>query len=508
MAITAQAEQEQPGQEVPQAGIPSTGGAGVGGAATKQASQTKAASTPGVNVPQSPSSQLSAYLNANQGQATQQAGQIAGTLGNQTQAAGNAVTGAVNTYTGQLNPVTSDTTVNQQVENSPSGLTQSQQQTYTQELGAGANAPNSANTFESSSGYGDLASQVQNAVEQANLWNSGNSLPNLTTALQPFEQGNTTGGQTLDAYLLSQTPQAYSQIQNAVAPAAGLQSALTTGTAGADTALQNAITQDQATTTAATQAAQQYATNLNNYLNQGVSTAQQNATNTNNTIATDLTNNTLTASDIQALGLTPAQVQSLQGYLNLGTEKGTPVTPGKQATPTAPNSYGVDLSTFLQAGTPSALNVQNFATPTQYADVAALQSLLGANAPTTLLSGTTQPTGTAPTLTDTFNASGAAGAVQTAQQKVQQTQALDTQGKTLTAQGQKLENEYKANHAGGQTPDQFNAMIGKVNAQIAAINKQLTALGSPTIKTFPLINAPNNSVLSGLGITEPEGAKG
>ena len=261
--------EETPGQGVPQAGQPvSAGGAGLGGS-------SKAAATPGQNVPAQPSAQLSSYLGANQPQAAALGQNVATSVGNQVNAAGSAIQPAVNIYTGQQYTVPTDATTNAAVASSPSSLTQAQQQSFENELGASAAAPNSADTFEASAPYQTLNTGIQNAVEQANLWNAGNNVADLSTALQPYEGSQaTTGDTTLDSLLLSQTPGAYGQIQSAVAPASTLQSQLNAGATQADASLQNAIAQDNAATPAATAAAQQYVTGLNGSIASYLANAQ------------------------------------------------------------------------------------------------------------------------------------------------------------------------------------------------------------------------------------------
>lgn len=444
------------------------GGAGVGGSAKASAA------TPGQNVPAQPSAQLSAYLSANQPQAQAFAGNIANTVGGQISAAGNAINPAVNTYTGQLYTVPTDATVNNTVATAPSTLTPEQTATYQTELGAAQNVPNSANTFESTAPYQGLASNVQNAVQQANLWNSGNNVANLSTALAPFESANATqGGRTLDSLLISQNPGAYNQIRQAVAPAAQLQGQLQSGTDTANTALRNAIQQDVATTTAAQAAPQTYASNLTSYLQNAVDTATQGNTTQNAQILADLQHNTPTQADLQTLGVTPEQWTQLSGYMSAASAVHAPIT----------------LSDYLTQ-TPTNTTAQNIATPTQYADVAALQNLLGANAPTTPINATTaNEAGTAPTVGsgNQFNLPLAEANAQF-QPLLSQAKAIENAGKEANAQ-------YQINHFGGQSPDQFNQYIASLNAKLKNINAKIAALG----KQYPQFGLQNGVVVPGGG---------
>lgn len=372
-----------PGSNVPQSQQQApiaAGGAGVGGS-------TKAPATPGQNVPAQPSAQLSAYLSANQPQATAFGQTVAGTVGSQVNAAGAAINPAVNTYTGALYTVPTDAAANTVLAASPASLTPNQTTSVTNELGAAAAAPNAANTFESTAGYQNAAAGIQKAVEQANLWNSGNDVASLSTALTPFEGANATAGdKTLDSLLLSQTPGAYNQITDAVAPAAGFQGQLAAGTNAADAALQGAIAQDNAATGAANNSAQSYATNLTNYLNQAVATNQaaQNAqTAANGPIYTDYNSGNLTAADAVALGIPANQAASWAADYNA-------LNPAIQSAESLNNSmtrYGdqsikninpVNLSSYLtQPGAPVPINAADVASTQNYADIAALEGLLG-----------------------------------------------------------------------------------------------------------------------------------
>ena len=471
------------------------GGAGLAGAPVPKAAPTQQA-TSAVQ----PSAQLFNYLNANQDQATAYAGQIAPQVGSAINSAGAPVLQAVNTYTGALDNTADNGTLDSQVANSPSSLNASQQQQYEQELQAGANAPNSANTFETSAPYAGIVSGIQNAVTQADLWNQGNNPAALTTALQPYEQpGATPGVTSLDAYLLSQTPGAYSQIQQAVAPAtqtagAGtspLEQSLASGSATADQSLQNAIATDNATTAAAQQAAQGYETNLTNSIASQLAAAQGAATTgdaQNSQIMKDISTGNLSASDIAALGLTPAQGQALEAQATQAMD--ADAVTGISKSPTA----GIEgLSAYLNPASnvnPGSITNAQVATPTQYADVAALDSMLGANAPTNLpinssTAAQAAQAGTAGVTTaPNLDLAAAQNGYQTADALAQQVAALQSKDNSIESQEQNAINQYLngGTHFGGQSVDQMNSMIQNWNQQMAALNNQITGL-APTATT-------------------------
>ncbi len=396
MATVQNPDQQITPAPVAPVGPQSTGGAGVAGTAKP------AANTAGQNVPAQPSAQLSAYLNANQPQAAAMGQTVAQTMGNQVNSAGQAILPAVNTYTGQLTNVPVDTTVNQQVATHPSALTAQQEQSFQNELGAAQNAPNSSATFEKTPAYQDLTQNIQNAVGQANLWNSGNNVADLSTALQPFEPKNATSGDvTLDSLLLSQSPGAYQQIQQAAAPAANLQSQLGAGTTQADQSLQTAIANDQAATAAAQAAPQSFAANLANYLKGAVSQAQGTATSQEAQILADAKAGTLTPADDTALGITTTQGQKLNAEANpISVMMSSPV--------------GINLANYLTQSPVSEINAANVANPVNYSDVAMLQNILGGNAPVEPIdSSTTNEAGNLPNL-NSFNLAAALAAFQAA----------------------------------------------------------------------------------------------
>jgi hypothetical protein len=442
----------------PQAPV-SSGGAGVAAP-----SGTKA--TPGVNVPAQPSAQLSAYLSANQPQTQAFAQNVAGTVGGQVNAAQNAIQPAVNTYTGNLYSVPTDESVNAAVASSPSSLTPDQQAIYQTELGAAAKAPNPAGKFETTGAYQDLAQGVQSAVQTANLWNAGNSVPSITTALNPFEQPDATSGvRTLDALLLSQNPDAYGVIRNAVAPAANLQGSLDSATGQADQSLTNAIAADNAATAAAQQAGQTYSQNLTSYLNSAVKTAQDTATATNARIAADLKAGTLTAEDDAALGISKEQGDALAAK-----------AAAANASSSAANMGGapIDLAYYLSQKDPSVISAANTATAKDYSDIAALMALLGDRAPTLPISmDTASQAGAAPSL-NSISYEQALKAADISDQIAK----LQLDAEQAEASGEAQNNAYKYNHAGGVSPDEFNNYINSLNSRIGADNAQIQALAA------------------------------
>ncbi len=265
-------------------------------------------------------------------------------------------------------------------------MTPEQRSTYQAELGAAGKAPNSASTFETTSGYQDAAGKVQSAVDQANLWNSGNNPANISAALAPYEGPNATQGvRTLDSLLLSQTPGAYNQIKAAVAPAAGFQDQLATGTQNANSALQAAIANDLGATSGATGAAQTYAKNLTDYLSQQVGTNQAAADSQNvlrNQIIADLAGGHITSADAAALGISQPQSDSFAANLNTYNDSVAGNNQFQRNPQTYTQQTPINLSTYFNPA--QTINSSTVATPQNYSDVAALQALLGQNSPVNL----------------------------------------------------------------------------------------------------------------------------
>jgi hypothetical protein len=450
MAYVSQSEQDQI-IPAPVTASPTTGGQGVAGS-------SKAANTPGQNQPQQPSAQLSAYLNANQPQAAGLASTVAGQLGSQVSNAQNAINPAVNVYTGQLYTAPTDTATNQIVSTAPSTLSADQTASFQTELGASAAAPNSANTFETTQPYQGLTSDIQKAVSTANLWNAGNDPASLSTALQPYESpGATQGDTTLDALLLSQSAPAYQQIHAAAAPAANLQGNLATATASADKALRDAITQDNATTAAATAAPQTYATNLNTYLQTAINDATQGNTAMNAKILQDLTTNTPTQQDLNALGISASDWATLSGEMAAASSAGVPIS----------------LAAYLTQTAPTGFTAGNLANSTQYADVAALQNTMGGNAPVEPISSVTaNQASTAPTNFNQFNLSDA----EKAASNNATVKALEDEAQSLSGELNNEYSNYMGGNTGGVSPGDFNSWIAGQNAQLASYNAQIKAI--------------------------------
>jgi hypothetical protein len=344
-----------------------TGGTGGAGAVGAKAAPAVA----GVNTPLKPSVSLSDYLTTNQPQTNQLAGTIAGNLAGQGTAAQNAINSAVGTYTQGLNPVAAYQGILNQIVSNPTAVASNPTaaQQFGQMYNAEQSAPNIASTFESSAPYQSLSQQVQTAVNNAALWNQGNNISNIQTAVQPLETNPTAGNVTLDSLLLAQTPGAYNQIQNAAAPTANLPGQLTQQTNAADQALQSAIAQDTATQNAAQGAASTANTNLIN----GINSEYQNALNQANTYNTEVQQyQTQVGNDV-------TQANSLQNLLSQYGAYFFPYAgPGNYANWRTNANNTVPWINPSSITTPSTVGLPNeaqVATPQDYATLQALSQL-------------------------------------------------------------------------------------------------------------------------------------
>jgi hypothetical protein len=139
----------------------------------------------------------------------------------------------------------------------------------------------------------------------------------------------------------------------------------------------------------------------------------------------------------------------------------------------------VSLQNFLNQTGAGSITEQNVATPEDYANVAAIQSLLGSNAPTVPIGATTAgQAGTAPTNIGTLNVGNAQQALSVSDQIAK----LQQDAEQKVAYGNYLVGQWNANHFGGQNANQFNSyMNSQVNAPIAADDAQIKALAGQTL---------------------------
>ena len=363
-----------------------------------------------------PFSNLSAYLTANQPQIANQANLTAGELTNQYGQLQQEIGNAANAYTSavgaQYAPYATD--LSGSVAANPAAFVQNPSNvTAFQEQVA---APVATPTFETISPYTTANADVTNAAgTAANV----NTLPGLQTYLTQQAQNTntpyTTGESVLDATLLNQSPAAIQQVQDAAAPIVALPTALantvTAQDAAAQAAYQAALQQQQTTTSGLTADEQalinaigtpESATGVAGTGELG--TAQAAAQAQNAAVLADLASKNLSPTDLATLGITPDQWAALQSAV---TAAGTP-----QTVQSANGQFGaqsgtanIDLTQWLQQLSPQAqITAANVATPSQYANAAALAELAGTGGWSTnpLNPANAAEAGTAPTNLNTF----------------------------------------------------------------------------------------------------------
>lgn len=406
MATVNQTDEQQNGQQGPQP-ISGTGGAsasgrGTAGAAAAPAGASNVQNNAGQNAGYT---DVGAYLNANQAGSNQLGGQVAQNLTNQYNTTKQGIDTSSQNFAGQVNQgyVPENTDLINQVAANPTGAASNPNQVsaYQAQLNDQYTGPSTWGD------YGTLQGTVNQANQQAALANTpgGNNV-----LAQQVESPTASGGvNSLDALLLS-APGAAGQVQAAAAPYAGLNdylNAQNTANTGAITAGQNAAQQASQDALNAFTGANGTLTNLNNTINQttanDLSQAQQQQaaikqalglgniygtpTNTNagqdvygNTITNyNVNQNALSPQILQQLGLTQDQWNQLSGALQQeGTTQNMTAKHAGFLTPTAQS----DLSTYLSQQDPTAaINAGTVATPEQYQQMAAIQSLLGSKTP-------------------------------------------------------------------------------------------------------------------------------
>lgn len=391
MAFLPQGQQQQEQDQQQDQGqipvIPSFQGSG--GPSTGEGAGTGVQNTASpAGSPTSPWQNVSAYLQANAGQAGDVADTIGGNLTNQYNAANQGIQNVQKNF-------------GQQIESARIPLNQQLAEQAATTPGQFAKDPNNVAAFQKmfnasyggpqdfshSQDYSALQSQIQNAQKQAALVNQGT--PGLMTLLQQAEsQGgrNPTQGVTaLDSLLLQEDPNNFSKLSAAAKPFSGLTSYLGQTQTGLDAAAQKAAQEAAATKS---QLQNQFigqggvAPTMQNKLNQELQGASKKATNYNQTVADTIaalnegrplqdTYPNYVQSNIDPSGILAA----LNPY---GMSTGVFQNMIAMGFPTvAPNALAQYYNAPDQLKQPGLENVM---TPEEFADAQALNTLLGQSA--------------------------------------------------------------------------------------------------------------------------------
>jgi hypothetical protein len=311
-----------------------------------------------------------------------------------------------------------NTSLIQQVENNPTSVASDPNQSaaYTAQLNDQYTGPTSwqdtTNNGTTVGGYGTLQGEVANAQQGANMSAPGMANVAIQNVEQQMNPGQTSQGvNALDTLLFTDNPGGMQAAQTAAAPYAGLTDYLNNantgitgnianaqsaaaqtaadalaGGTGAITNINNAVTGTTATDLANAQAEQAQLNKdiANLYGGQALQTAGTTlgtygggTTPWGNT--TNYTVGQLSPQDLQAMGITQDQWNALQGAMqSAGTstyETGHNFGAGSETGQT-------NIGSYLNMQDPTTLiNNADVGTAQQYADTAALNQLMGAQAP-------------------------------------------------------------------------------------------------------------------------------
>jgi hypothetical protein len=500
----------QPGQPV------QTGGSGGAGSASGAQAQAGTPSSPvqqNVNPSQSSSfNDVSAYLNANQQGGNQLGNQVAQNVTNQYNTTKSGIDTSANSAIQSANSgyVPENTQLIQQVASNPTQA---------------ANDTGTVNSFQAQlndqytgpSNYADLGTQQGNiatAQQYGNLINTPGGANVLTNQVEnQLNPGQSSQGiNTLDTLLLTGNPNATQAVQTAAQPyntlgdylntqAGNVNNAITAGQTGAAQTSQDALN--------AFTGANGTLTNLNTGINNTVATDLSQAQAQQAALQADLSNlyggvaqnatpstlqgfgvgnstpwyNTqnytvgnLSPQDLQALGMTQDQWNALQsGLTQAGTSQYSTVGNFGAGSPTEQ----IALNQYLTQQDPTkAITAGTVATPQQYQEMAAINQLLGSQAPTQTeainpglasLAGTYNPA----TNLNTFDYNSAltnAQQVAAAERAAAATKAND------------LNTQADTEHAAGQHGGMFSSFDNFLNSIKAPVANPALFLGQKTLQ--------------------------
>jgi hypothetical protein len=313
---------------------------------------------------------------------------------------------------------------------------------------------------ESTSGYANQQNAINQAISQGQA--QTNTEAGREQLLSQNEAKPTAGVTALNSAILSQDPNALSSIEGAYKPFQNLMTNLQTGAQGVNATISKEQSDAAASSQAANKAIADQQAALNTAVSGELTTAQQNAAKQNadvlaafknlyggmpvNTAATTLgtygggstpwvntTNynvNALSPQVAASLGMTPDQASALQSALQ---QAATSQFMGGHNFGAGSGTTQLDLSQFLQQTDPTqAITAANIATPEQYAQEQAFQTLLNSLPSNAVLNpNMATSAGTAPTSFNNFDyATALANAQQTA---AAERQAAQDEANAITA---------------------------------------------------------------------------
>lgn len=455
---------------------------------------------------------LDKYLAANQGQADPLASKITGSINNQyssldqdNQSVLQGIAGQVSSAPGYTK---SDNDLLAKEATDPVGFANDKDNvsSFQKQLTDSYGGPSSA---QSTNDYQSQQAKLNDAISQ------GQAQTTTAAGRQQLIAQNsakpTTGVTALNSAILSQSPQALQSVQDAYKPFSNLVSGLNTGAEGVN----KTIAQEQADAAGASKSAQDQITGqmtgLNTAVNDSLTTAQQNAAAQNATVKADLTSGKVTPSDLQALGITQDQWNSLSAA-NKAAATAQLVSSNQKEFQANSGTANIDPTQWLTQQDPNAvLNAGNTATADQYAKAGAFQNLvsgLGLQTPTLAINpANASQAGTAPT---GLNSYGYQSALQTAQDtkasEVASAQAYvnalqsgaDDEHAQLAAQNAAVNNALVYGGAAAALGAAGPLMVGSAVGQAQALKNIISHPSINTLKQAPkaVVNSVGHSITS------------
>lgn len=351
---------------------------------------------------------LDKYLTANQGQAAPLAGKLTPGIDkqyNDLDTANNATIADINSqvtsapgYTPNNPDVIAQEAANPVSFSSDAGNVKNFQNLLTNSYGGPASA-------ESTTNYSDQ----QNAINSAIATGKQNTTTEAgrKNLLAQNEATPTAGVTALNSAILSKDPNALNSIESAYKPFDNLLTNLGTGAAGVNATIGQEKSDAAASAKAANDAISGQIGAFNTDVTGRTAAAQKAATDQANLFKTDLAAGTPSAADLQSLGITSDQWNSLSAAQKAAATSSN-VLSNQGQFGAASGTANVDLSNFLSSTDPNtALNTANIANKGDYDKAQAFQTLLnGLNlgTPSTVInSSTVGQAGTAPTNLNSFD---------------------------------------------------------------------------------------------------------
>lgn len=378
MAYVPNMQDEEQQKTPSQGAVPPAGGAGVQLAPSSGVGSVGGTGTPAPGQPPTGGqfATLDKYVSANQGQAQPLANKVTQGIGQEYNNLQGQNTSTVNDINSQVNagkaPSNANAIIAQEAANPVSFANDKGNVGQFQGLlNASYAGPASA---ESTSGFTKQQNDINNAINTGK--NSTTTESGREQLLSKNEAAPSTSVTGLNSAILSHSPEALGQVENAYKPFSNLLTDLSTGAQGINQNISTAQSDAAKTAKAANDAISSQISGLNTGVNAGLTAAQQNATNQAATLKADLAAGKLSDADLKAMGMTADQWNSLTAAQKDAATSQT-VNSANGQFGAASGTTNIDLNNFLTSQNPNlTLTTANTATPEQYKQAQAYQSLL------------------------------------------------------------------------------------------------------------------------------------